>query len=182
MSKRVLILEGSPRSNGNSDLLAEAYAAGARSKGYEVSILKVPGYKINGCFACNMCWSMGTPCVQSDDMGKLYVEIEQADLIVLASPLYFFGLSAQIKCVIDRLYPYYVANSVRQVKGKECVLLVSCATDEAEELEGLLSTYHIMTKYMQWYDTGHVIAYGMDGKGEVRNTKYIEQAKNLGAQ
>lgn len=182
MGKNILILEGSPRSNGNSDLLAEAYAAGARSKGHEVSVLKVPEYKINGCFACNMYWSMGSPCVQSDDMGKLYAEIEQADLIVFASPLYFFGLSAQMKCVIDRLYPYYVENSVRQVKGKECALLVSCATDEPEELKGLLSTYSIMTEYMQWHDTGHVIAFEVDKKGEVRDTKYIEQARNLGAQ
>lgn len=182
MGKNILILEGSPRSNGNSDLLAEAYAAGARSKGHEVSVLKVPGYKINGCFACNMCWSMGSPCVQSDDMGKLYAEIEQADLIVFASPLYFFGLSAQIKCVIDRLYPYYVENSVRQVKGKECALLVSCATDEPDELKGLLSTYSIMMEYMQWHDTGRVIAFEVDKKGEVRDTKYIEQARNLGAQ
>lgn len=182
MGKNILILEGSPRSNGNSDLLAEAYAVGARSKGHEVSVLKVPGYKINGCFACNMCWSMGSPCVQSDDMGKLYAEIEQADLIVFASPLYFFGLSAQIKCVIDRLYPYYVGNSVRQVKGKECALLVSCATDEPDELKGLLSTYSIMMEYMQWHDTGRVIAFEVDKKGEVRDTKYIEQARNLGAQ
>ena len=59
---------------------------------------------------------------------------------------------------------------------------MSCATDEPEELKGLLSTYDIMTKYMQWQDTGHVIAFEVDKKGEVRDTEYIEQARNLGAQ
>lgn len=66
----------------NSDMLAEAFASGARTKGHEVSIIKVSGYKVNGCFACEMCWSMGTPCVQSDDMEKIFPEIEQADVIV----------------------------------------------------------------------------------------------------
>ena len=124
MGKNILILEGSPRSNGNSDMLAEAFATGARAKGYDVSVIKVPGYKVNGCFACGMCWSMGTPCVQSDDMEKIFPEIEQADMIVFASPLYFFSWPTQIKSVIDRLYPYALekVNGVWQVRSVLCCL------------------------------------------------------------
>lgn len=110
-------------------MLAEAFATGARAKGYEVSVIKVPGYKVNGCFACGMCWSMGTPCVQSDDMEKIFPEIEQADMIVFASPLYFFSWPTQLKSVIDRLYPYTVEKSERSLTGKECVLLLAAATD-----------------------------------------------------
>ncbi|MFR7811912.1 MAG: flavodoxin family protein [Butyricimonas faecihominis] len=89
MGKNILILEGSPRSNGNSDMLAEAFATGARAKGYD-SVIKSWVKQGNGCFACGMLVN-GTPCVQSDDMEKIFPEIEQADMIVFASPLYFFS-------------------------------------------------------------------------------------------
>ncbi|MFR5658789.1 MAG: flavodoxin family protein [Butyricimonas faecihominis] len=138
MGKNILILEGSPRPNGNSDMLAEAFATGARAKGYEVSVIKVPGYKVNGCFACGMCWSMGTPCVQSDDMEKIFPEIEQADMIVFASPLYFFSWPTQLKCVIDRLYPYALEKCERGLAGKG--MLVAFSGNSVEnEIKGMQS-------------------------------------------
>ena len=181
MGKNILILEGGPRSNGNSDMLAEAFATGARAKGYDVNVIKVPGYKVNGCFACGMCWSMGTPCVQSDDMEKIFPEIEQADMIVFASPLYFFSWPTQIKSVIDRLYPYALEKSERSVAGKECALLLAAATDVQEEAKGMLESYRILAEYMHWHSVGEVVAYGVDKKGDVRNTAYLEQAQELGS-
>ena len=181
MGKNILILEGSPRPNGNSDMLAEVFATGARAKGYEVSVIKVPGYKVNGWFACGMCWSMGTPCVQSDDMEKIFPEIEQADMIVFASPLYFFSWPTQLKSVIDRLYPYTVEKSERSLTGKECVLLLAAATDVENEIKGVQESYRILAEYMRWHSVGEVIAYGVDKKGDVRNTAYLEQAKELGS-
>ena len=181
MGKNILILEGSPRSNGNSDMLAEAFASGDRTKGHEVSIIKVSGYKVNGCFACEMCWSMGTPCVQSDDMEKIFPEIEQADVIVFASPLYFFSWPTQIKSVIDRLYAYAVEKSERSLAGKECALLLTAATDVRDELKGMQESYQILADFMCWHSIGQVIAYGVDKKGDIRDTEYLEQAKGLGA-
>lgn len=181
MGKNILVLEGSPRMDGNSDMLAEAFAEGARAQGHEVSIIKVSCYRINGCFACDMCWNMGKPCVQSDDMEKIFTEIEQADALVLVSPLYFFTWSAQLKAVIDRLYSYYVDRSPVKLKGKECALLLAAATDEVTELKGIQETYRIMIHYMEWKNRGEIFAYGVSEKGEVRNTDYLEKARNFGA-
>ena len=167
--------------DGNSDMLAEAFAEGAGGQGHEVSIIKVSCYRVNGCFACSMCWNMGKPCVQSDDMEKIYPEIEQADAVVWVSPLYFFTWSTQLKAVIDRLYPYTVEKSERSLTGKECVLLLAAATDVENEIKGVQESYRILAEYMRWHSVGEVIAYGVDKKGDVRNTAYLEQAKELGS-
>lgn len=105
-------------------------------------------------------------CVQSDDMEKIFPEIEQADMIVFASPLYFFSWPTQIKSVIDRLYPYALEKSERSVAGKECALLLAAATDVQEEAKGMLESYRILAEYMHWHSVGEVVAYGVDKKGD----------------
>ena len=117
--------------------------------------------------------------MQSDDMEKIFPEIEQADMIVFASPLYFFSWPTQIKSVIDRLYPYALEKSERSVAGKECALLLAAATDVQEEAKGMLESYRILAEYMHWHSVGEVVAYGVDKKGDVRNTAYLEQAQEV---
>ncbi len=181
MGKNILVLEGSPRMDGNSDMLAEAFAEGAGGQGHEVSIIKVSCYRVNGCFACSMCWNMGKPCVQSDDMEKIYPEIEQADAVVWVSPLYFFTWSTQLKAIIDRLYPYYLDRSPVKLKGKESALILAAATDQMAELKGIQETYRIMTEYLGWKNRGEMYACDVWEKGEVRHTDYLERARSLGA-
>ena len=100
----ILILTGSPRHGGNTDLLAEAFAKGA-STNHCVDIVSVGDYKVNPCMGCNACFKNDANiCCQKDDMQVIYNKLAQADMLVIASPVYFYGLSAQLKAVIDRCH------------------------------------------------------------------------------
>ena len=99
----ILILSGSPRKGGNTELLAEAFAKGA-SAHHHVEIVSVRDYKVNPCLGCNACFEANGICVQKDDMAAIYEKVNQADMLVIASPVYFYGISAQLKAIIDRFH------------------------------------------------------------------------------
>ena len=108
--KNVLILEGSPRANGNSAILSEAFAKGAKEAGCSVEAICVARKKVAGCLGCNACYRNGGTCVQKDDMAEIREKMLAADVIVLASPIYFYSMTAQMKAVIDRTYAFYTAT------------------------------------------------------------------------
>ena len=100
----ILILAGSPRKNGNTDRLVASFADGAR-KNNMVEIVSVSDYKVNPCIGCNSCFTRdGNECFQNDDMNLIYDKLKAANMVVIASPVYFYGLSAELKAIIDRLY------------------------------------------------------------------------------
>ena len=101
----VLILNGSPRPKSNSAALAAAFAEGAKSAGHEVETVNVAKLKVAGCVACEYCHTVGNgKCVQKDDMQELYPKLAQADMILIASPIYYWGFSGQMESVITRFY------------------------------------------------------------------------------
>ena len=102
MSKKVLILSGSPRKGGNSDLLCDEFMRGAIDVGNTVAKIRVPEKKIAPCLGCYYCAKNGGKCVQPDDMAELLQKMIDADVLVLASPVYFYSICAQLKAVIDR--------------------------------------------------------------------------------
>ena len=106
MSKKVLILKGSPRKNGNSSILADQVALGAREKGAEIASFRIDEMDIRPCDACDFCQDTNGICVIQDDMQTLYPKIQQADTIVIANPIYWFTINAQIKLCIDRWYAF----------------------------------------------------------------------------
>jgi multimeric flavodoxin WrbA len=181
MAKHILILTGSPRRNGNSNRLAKALAEGAREAGHTVQVQDVGRAQLRGCLACERCWQ-GTdkPCVQQDDMQALFPVLEQADVVVLASPLYFFGLSAQLKAAIDRLYPYYGDASPVDLRGKECALLLTAASDDPADWVGVLETYNILTGYLKWQDRGQIVADGVSAVGDIEGHEALQRARALG--
>ena len=102
---KVLILNGSPRAKSNSVALAEAFAEGARSAGHDVETINVAKLKVTGCLACEYCHTVGAgKCVQKDDMQELYPKLAEADMILIASPIYYWGFSGQMESVITRFY------------------------------------------------------------------------------
>lgn len=105
--KKVLILSASPRRKGNSQILCDKFAEGAKSTGHQVKMIRLSDKKINFCIACDACMKNGGFCVQRDDMGDILKEYQQADVLVLATPVYFYGISAQMKIFIDRTYPIW---------------------------------------------------------------------------
>lgn len=104
MKKKVLLLEGSPRKNGNTAALCDSFVQGAEEGGNSVERIFVRNLKVGGCFGCEACRRNGGVCVQQDDMGKIYDAMDKADVIVFSSPVYFYSWTSQMKAVIDRTF------------------------------------------------------------------------------
>ena len=116
MSKKVLILSASPRKGGNSDLLCDQFAKGAEEAGHQVEKLRVQEKKIAPCLACYGCRNTGV-CVQKDDMAEILEKMVKADVLVLATPVYFYSMDGQLKTLIDRTLPRYT-----EIRDKEVYL------------------------------------------------------------
>ena len=102
---KILVLNGSPRPNGNTAAMVGAFAEGARESGHEVTVIPVCQKKIGGCLACEYCHTKGEgKCVQQDDMQEIYPVLEEAEMIVLASPIYYHSFTGQLQCAINRIY------------------------------------------------------------------------------
>ena len=101
---KIVVLNGSPRKGGNTEIMTQAFAEAARKNQNEVSVLDVASMNICGCLGCKYCWAHKGECVQKDDMGKVFEALVDADMVVFASPIYWFDITAQMKTVIDRLY------------------------------------------------------------------------------
>lgn len=178
--KNILVLTGSPRRNGNSDRLAEAFMKGALSKGHEVHRFDAARQKISGCIACKACWRKDSPCSFQDGFNELAPMLEVADVIVFATPIYWFNFPAQIKAVIDKMNAYLADDCKRPLKIKESLLLV-CGGDEGEDIfEGINVTYRQISEYMGWKDRGILMVPGVSGKGDIEKTDAIVKAENYG--
>jgi len=179
-NKNVLIITGSPRKNGNSDILADSFIKGAEEAGHTVTRFDAGRKKINGCIACNKCFTKGTACAIKDDFNEAAPFIEAADVIVFSTPLYFYSFTSQIKALIDKLYSFYTGN--RSINNKESILLSCGETTIVSDFEGLQRTYDLLVGLHEWTDLGQIIAPEINTKGEM-NTKgqaYLKQAAELG--
>lgn len=103
----ILVLNGSPRKKGNTSRLVEAFASGAKEAGHSVKIEPVANQDIHGCIACEYCHEKENGvCIQQDDMQALYPEIKAADMLVLASPIYYYTMTGQLISVLNRTYAF----------------------------------------------------------------------------
>ena len=174
----ILILSGSPRKGGNTDLLVEAFVKGASQK-HHVEVVSVRNYKVNPCMGCNVCFmSKDNTCTQKDDMQIFYEKMAHADMLVIASPVYFYGLSAQLKAVIDRCH-----NPVRDTFPieKMALLLVGAAT-LPELFDSILTQYQLCLNFFKLEDAGHVLVRGVKDKGDIENTNALNETFKLGQQ
>lgn len=176
MPKNVLVLTGSPRKNGNSEAIADAFIKGAAAAGHQTVKFQAAHKKIAGCRACDTCFTKGTPCSVRDDFAELEPLLEKADVIVYCTPVYWFGMTAQIKAAIDRMYAY--GNHPLPVK--ECVLL-SCAGDENTRVfTGVIDNYINIAWYLGWKDRGMLIVPDVNDIGEINKTEALEKAEEMG--
>ena len=123
MNQHILVMVGSPRVNGNTDQLADAFIKGLLTNGNSVTKIHLAQVKLNPCYGCEQCYRNGIPCVQRDDMNDILAEVGKADLIVYASPVYFSNVSAQMKMFIDRFYCIYHRDHC--FPPKEAMLLMT---------------------------------------------------------
>ena len=158
---KILVITGSPRKGGNSSTLADSFAKGAAEAGHEVVRFDAAFKDVHPCTGCNSC-GMNGPCVFKDDFEFVRKHVVDADLVVFATPMYYFGISAQIKAVIDR---FYAINGKIHVP-KQAVLL--------------MTHYEVLLKYLGWTDAGQIIAPGVWPVGAIKSTKYPDEAYKLG--
>lgn len=182
MAKKAAVLLGSPRRDGNSDQLASAFSMGAAEAGWAVRAMRLNGLKLNGCIDCRKCWTLGTHCFMRDDMSEVYAVLDDADVIVFATPLYFFSWSTHIKPVWDRLLPYYMPNSKVDMKGRRSVLLATAGDETPECFDGLRRSFQLACNYCGWEIAGEVCAYGVYGAGEIveKGSAWLERATEVG--
>ncbi|BBB93510.1 flavodoxin family protein [Methylomusa anaerophila] len=178
MSKNILVLTGSPRKGGNTDKLADAFIAGARQAGHTTVIYTTADKSIKGCIDCQTCFKKGTPCSISDDFNEFAPLLEQADMVVFATPMYWFSFPVQLKAVIDKFYSYIISK--RPLKIKECSLLVSGGTHDETVFEGIVKSYKLIAQYLNWKDSGIIIVPGLHDKDDILKTDGLKRAETLG--
>ena len=169
--KKVLILSGSPRKGGNSDILCDQFAKGALEMGNEVEKIRVAEKKISPCTGCYFCRNSGGKCALNDDMGDILQKIIDCDVLVLSSPVYFYSMCAQLKAVIDRCVARW-----REIANKDLFYITTAADDEENTMDGTIACMHGFAMCIDGYDEkGILYGKGVEGKGDVVNRSELMQ-------
>ncbi len=173
---RIVVLIGSVRKGGNTDLLASSFVRGAKENN-EVSVFSVADCRVNPCIGCNTCFTReGNQCFQDDDMPPIYRALQEADMLVIASPVYFYGISAQLKAIIDRLHtPMKKSFHIRKL-----ALLLVAADTKPDLFDAILTQFRLIRRYQHWEDAGAVLVRGAREMGTVPE-EALQEAYSLGA-
>ena len=170
---QILILQGSPRAKGNTAWMAEEFKNAAEAAGHQVTLVNVAHKHIAGCLACEYCHGKGNgACIQKDDMQELYPLMAEAEVLVLAAPIYYFTLSAQIQAPIQRMY---CVNAPAKVK--KMALLMSSYSPGV--YDGALAEFRDICNYWQVENIGHVSAKIDEQKTEATKRKIVEMVNRL---
>lgn len=177
MSKRVLILSGSPRKGGNSDLLCDEFARGALEAGHQVEKIRVAEQNIGCCRACYACKNTGK-CIINDDMAQVLQKMIDADVLVLASPVYFYSIDAQLKALIDRTVARWL-----EVKDKEFYYIVTAADEGKSSAETTLACFRGYADCVSGArEMGVIYGMGVYEKGVIQGHPAMAQAYETGKQ
>lgn len=187
--KKILIIQGGGRPNGNTDQLVQAFAKGAEEAGHEVEIVSLLKNEIKGCLGCNAC-RYSKPCVQRDGFNELVPKLKAADLLVFASPLYFWTISSRIKAFIERFYCIAEEDSdpplgrYEKYPEKDCALLMTAADNFFWTFEQAVSYYKFtLVNYIGFNDKGMLLAGGCgdtNGKPQIDKTGHLSAAYRFG--
>lgn len=172
---KILVITGSPRKNGNSNTLADYFIKGAKDSGHNVVRFDSAFKNVHPCIACNKC-GMNGQCVFKDDFEFVRNDIVDADAVIFATPMYYFGISARIKAVIDRFYA--INGQIHTLK--KSALIMTYADTSPKEAEPIISHYETLLRYLGWSDAGKIIASGVWTEGDVARTQYPKAAYELG--
>lgn len=173
---RIVILAGSVRKGGNTDILVQAFADGAR-KNHDVEIVSVAEYRVNPCIGCNSCFTReGNACFQKDDMPRIYKKLKEADIVVIASPVYFYGISAQLKAVVDRLH----TPMRNEFQIKKLALLLVGAANLPKLFDSIIMQYRLVLDFFNLEDAGMVLVRGVRDRGDIKGNAALQEAYQLG--
>lgn len=176
MDKKIVILSGSPRKDATTDRLTAAFIRGAEDVGNKTICFRTADMKMGGCLGCGHCVRTRGVCVQKDDMTSILAALREADVLVLASPVYYFGVTAQLKLAIDRTY----ALLDEDLPLREAVLLITCGAATEEAAAPSVAMFRKICQRMNLEEAGIVIAPGLHEPDEINGRKELILAQQLG--
>lgn len=177
MNKKVLILSSSPRRHGNSDLLCDQFAAGAQQAGHPTEKIFLKDKTINYCTGCGTCFNREKACPQKDDIAEILEKMVSADVIVMATPVYFYTMCGQMKTMIDRTCARYT-----EISNKDFYFIVTAADNNIPAMERTIEEFRGFTDCLdQPNEKGVIYGVGAWNKGEVKGSKAMTEAFEMGS-
>ena len=178
MSKKVLILSGSPRKGGNSDLLCDEFLRGAQESGNQVEKVFLRSKKVAPCNACYYCKNSGGKCAIPDDMAEILDKMQAADVIVMASPVYFYSIGAQMKAVIDRSVARWT-----NIPNKEFYYIMTAAEDSDTVMDCTLECFRGFAACLDGaQEKGVIYGKGVYAAGAIKGLPAMREAYEMGKQ
>lgn len=173
---KIVVLMGSPNKKGSTDILVENFVKGAEEAGNSVEVIDVAHMNIHPCIGCVRCGYEG-PCVQKDDNEIIRKKLLASDMVVFATPLYYYGMSAQLKIVTDRFCAYNSSLNSRHLKS--ALLTVAWNADDWT-FDALEAHYRTLVRYINFDDCGMVLGYECGSPSMTKRSRYPEEAYQLG--
>lgn len=173
---KIVLLEGSPNKNGSSNTLANAFIEGAKEAGHSVDVIDAAHANIHPCTGCIHCGYEG-PCVQKDDVDDIRARVLAADMMVFVTPLYYYGMSAQLKTLVDRFCAF---NSSIQRNHMKSAMIAAAWNADGWTFEALEAHYKTLVRYLNLKDMGAVRGKGCGTPSMTKRSRYVQQAYELG--
>lgn len=177
MSKNIVVITGSPRKNGNSFAMTEAFIKEAEAKGHTVTRFDAAEMAIGGCRACETCYKSGKACSFDDDFNTIAPAVLDADVVIFSTPVYWYSIPAQIKAVLDKMYSFCVAG--KDIAGKGCGIIACCEEEDMTVLDGVRVPIERSAALMKWNMVGEVLVPGVLNVGDIEKTDGCKQAAAL---
>lgn len=177
MGKKIVVITGSPRRNGNSFAMTDAFIQAAEANGHEVTRFDAAMKSVGGCRACETCFKSGKACSFDDDFNTIAPAILEADAVVFTMPVYWYSIPAQLKGVIDKLFSFVVGG--KDISGKECAMIVCCEEEDLSVMDGVRVPLERSAALMKWKMVGEVLIPGVLNAGDIDKTDGCKQAAAL---
>ena len=175
---KIVVITSSPhpKNESTSIYLADRFTEGAKSAGHEIFTFDAANEETHPCRGCDKC-GMDGPCIYQDAIEtKLMPKMLEADMLVLTTPLYYYGMSAQLKIVVDRFY-----SRTGKLNGKKSVLIATAYNSADWTFQALAAHYDTLVRYMNWTDAGQVLGVGCGSRSLVERSEFGEMARKIGA-
>lgn len=177
MSKKIIVITGSPRKNGNSFAMTQAFIEAAEARGHEVTRYDAAFLDVDGCRACETCYKTGKACSFNDDFNAIASVLVDADAVVFSMPVYWYTMPGKIKNVIDKLYSLYVGG--KGMNEKECALIACCEDTDQSTFDGVRIPYEKSIALLNWKSIGQVLVPGVLHARDIAQTDGCRLAAEL---
>lgn len=171
---KIVVLESSPNRNGASNTLAGAFIRGAKETGHEVSVFDLAHMKFHLCTGCyqghNRC-----QCILKDEFSQAETALENTDMIVYVTPVYYYLMASPLKAAVDRLHCFSP-----KLHGKKSLLLATAWRNDNRVMQYLKTWYEAVAEYLEYENQGAILAKGCGNVETVRNSPYFEEAYKVG--